>query len=760
MTLTLDPAWPWSSGGLLLVGLLLAALAVWSYRQSGLPPQRLALALGLRLVVVLLAVLALLRPALAFREDLRAPSVLVVACDSSESMTIQDEFDGLSRWEYLTRLLRRAEPTLARLQDERNIQVVFHRFAADVRDLGPAGDARADGKRSDYGGMLQALYERYRGERHLRGLLVLGDGTDNGTRHAALPLAAQWRNLPCPVHAFAFGKPTTGDRQADIAFTDLTTEPAPVVPIKGKLTLRALVDAPGFENRTVRARLFFDDREAPVLVGDKEAPFQEEALRLTTGNELRVVCNAPAKAGEVKVTLKIEPQRDELAAFNNEISTYVTVSKEGLSVLLVDKARAWEPVYISRALAGDPRIRLYDVAFRNSREAPDGKEDLYHFGERAYDVVILGDVTPGQVAAGGPRALATLRDMVQTRGVGLLFLGGFNAFSPAWKSSELGPLFPTELPDGPGQVEGKVRLGLTERGKAHFLVRLVDDATANLAAWEKLEPLDGMNRLGPLRPGTNAEVLVQSAPGGEPVLAARDFGAGRVLAFAGDTTWRWVRPPDGHHRHARFWKQLVLWLARQEEAQGSAWVRPDARRLPAGAKLGFAAGLRGKGGLDLKEARFEAKVVGPDGTETVLTTARDKEEERGNFWKTDRPGEYRVIVKATGKDGDGAPVTGEAAARFLVTQEDTEMARRAADHDFLRRLASSGGGTFHRADADEFGRFLDDIGSQPLPQVRPKTLVWPEWRRGALSAFLPLFFVLFVTLVSLEWFLRRRWGMV
>src|SRR5262249_18488342 len=158
--------------------------------------------------------------------------------------------------------------------------------------------------------------------------------------------------------------------------------------------------------------------------------------------------------------------------------------------------------------------------------------------------------------------------------------------------------------------------------KTHFVLRLADNAADNDAVWQqKVPPLDGMNRMGVLRPGGNGAVLARmSGPPTLPVLAARNYGAGRTMAFAGDTTWRWVRPPAGAQLHARFWKQLILWLAKQEEAEGNAWVKPDARRLVSGAKLGFAVGLRGRGGVEVKEPRFEAKVVGPDGAETSVQT--------------------------------------------------------------------------------------------------------------------------------------------
>jgi len=204
----------------------------------------------------------------------------------------------------------------------------------------------------------------------------------------------------------------------------------------------------------------------------------------------------------------------------------------------------------------------------------------------------------------------------------------------------------------------------------------------------------------------------------------------------------------------------VLWLAHQEKAEGNVWVKPDVRRLAAGGRLGFGAGVRGKGGLDLKDARFDAKVIGPDGSEVPVQTVRDKDEDRGTFWKTDVPGEYRLVVQGSAKDTDGQAVSGQASARFLVSQDDAEMTRRAADHEFLKRLAAAGGGKFHPGTEEDLARYLRELPSQPLAGMRPKANLWPDWRRSSLSPFPPAFLLVFVALVSLEWFCRRRWGMV
>ena len=70
-----------------------------------------------------------------------------------------------------------------------------------------------------------------------------------------------------------------------------------VVPIKGKLMVRATIDAPGFENSTVRVRL---------LLNDKEEKSQDATLKLTHGNQISLECDAPDKPGEVKVTVRVE----------------------------------------------------------------------------------------------------------------------------------------------------------------------------------------------------------------------------------------------------------------------------------------------------------------------------------------------------------------------------------------------------------------------------------------------------------------------
>jgi len=230
-----------------------------------------------------------------------------------------------------------------------------------------------------------------------------------------------------------------------------------------------------------------------------------------------------------------------------------------------------------------------------------------------------------------------------------------------------------------------------------------------------------------------------------------------------DTTWLWTglgfpNTAEGVDLHARFWKQLVIYLAQQENQGGSVWVRPDARRLPAGSQFGFTVGLRGKSGLDLPEGEFDVRVEGPGEIKEPTPVTRERDGSRGVFWKTDKPGEYRIVVNGRGKDTDGSSITGEASARVLIFQDDSETLRQAADHDFLTKLAAAGGGKFHRA--DELPRFLESLATQSPAAGRQKAVYWPDWRSARTTGFLPALFVAFVAVLGVEWGLRRYWGMV
>ncbi len=769
--LVLDPTWPWSLPGglsaLAAVAVTLAILTLWTYiGVQGARFGRVLVVLLLRLGALLVATLVVLRPSFADRDRATVPSKLIVLIDDSASMNIKDEMGGESRWERARRLLKApaVEALLRRLQNEQKVEIVYYQASEAVRKFDPTSQAL--GKRTDVGGWLHSLLKTHGGEQNLRGLVILSDGADNGTRHPALEQAARWRGLPCPIYTFALGSPTTTSKQQDIAVTAILPEPH-IVPVKNKLVVKAKINALNFEGQTVHVRLFVDGKQ----VG-RATPV---TLKKTLDNEVVVGEVHPQRVGEVKVTVAVDEVKGEVTTANNKMETYVTVTAEGVSVLWVEgKKRAYESVFaIRHALAKDKRFNVYYAERLKGGELAVGKKDWFNFKDQHYDVIVIGDISgsrfAGDLKAG---AFTTIREMVRDKGTGILMMGGYETFANSdWQDyPALTEMLPVELTE-PGQFRQPVQMMPTDAGLGYVL-RLSDPPKA---VWEKgdwLQPLEGMTNLGKVR--KDSTVFAVDERTNQPVMAARKFGEGRVLAFGGDTTWKaWRRSPEAIPLYERFWKQLILWLAKREDAGGNVRVIPDVRRVAAGGnhQVGFTVEALGKGGQPIADAKFKVKVIGPNKEETEVPVANEGGQLRGYFWRTNEPGDYVIEARATHPDGtkvDDRPGT----AKFLAYAEDLETLRPAADHEFLKKLAAAGGGTAYLGGEDKLVEFLDGLLAQPLLPSRARAEVWPDWRRTPVSdglgdqvaalwsSGLLACFVVFVTLLCLEWWLRRRWGMV
>src|SRR5262245_6512760 len=232
LSLTTDPVDPWNLPGVGWVALALTAVvllgaAAWSYyRVPAASPRRVAVLVVLRALALGLVFLALAGVSCVSRDEMKVPSLVLVGIDASESMKVNKDERGQARWDALVRTLGQAQPVIDRLRAEHNIQLVFFTFGDKVETFDPDNPGSAEGKYTDTAELLSTLLNRYRGERYLRGLLILSDGADNvASDPPARMLAAQFNGLGCRVHTFAFGSPTTTLAQNDVVVRNLATDP-------------------------------------------------------------------------------------------------------------------------------------------------------------------------------------------------------------------------------------------------------------------------------------------------------------------------------------------------------------------------------------------------------------------------------------------------------------------------------------------------------------------------------------------------------
>lgn len=759
----LDPVGGYGIAALVAALLLVLPLVVGPARRALSAGKRRTL-IAIRLAATLLLLVAWLRPALVTVRSEPLPATLLLLVDASRSMTVEDGLDGASRWESAGRVLAASREAIAGVAEEQDVRA--YAFADRLSPLaidergGVALPRSPTGGETALGGALSDLLADHAGGR-VMGVAVLSDGAQRAFPPrdlAPLVAARRLRNEGVPLWAFPLGDRLTSGG-ADLAIEDLVVSERAFAGAPLDATARLRVD--GYANREVAVRLLWENAE-----GDPEVV---DSRRVVTRPGVSVypiaLRHTPSAAGEWKLTVQAEPLEGETLTGNNQVSTFVTVREGGVRVLyLVGATRVGgspgvEQRFVRASLAASPDLVVERLSFNYEPPEPNLSRRL---DAEPFDVVIVDNVDSRAVDG---RTWLRLAEQVE-RGAGLAMLGGAHSFGPGGhRGTALADVLPIELGRAERQnfdapVRDDVHLPgplamrpTTPLGARHPILQLGGDDP--LQAWSRLPPLDGANRLQRSRLKPNAALLAEAGDGGAPLLVAGQPGLGRALAFAGDSTWRWVLAGEGD-AHRRFWRQAVLWLAKQDDKSGEAvYLELASRRVAPGAPIEIVGGVRLPKPDDAKNAaaaanlRYEATVTLPGGGARALALPGGRARSSTVFRDTRADGDYTVSLR--GYDGD--QLLGETRARFLAPRVDLELDRPAAEPDTLARLAEAtadaGGALLAPEELPDLLARLADREPDRRQEITNTATPWDTWP----------FLLLFVGLMSTEWWLRRRWGM-
>ena len=746
--------YPIADSYLLVAVLALAMFALLPLGRKNTTGRRRVILMTIRVAVIAMVLLAMLRPTLVYSHVRKERATLILMADRTRSMSVRDGLNGKSRWDLLGSTLSDAASSLKAL--DRNFEVKAYTFDSESHPV-EFKDGQITlpetplGQETSIGNSLDNVLSQEGGKRVL-GIVLLTDGRQQAVPpHDLSPMsvATKLRHQGDPVFPVVFGQSRGLGAAQDVAVKNLVVNER--VFVKNELSISGQIRVDGYVNREVPVRVLFET--AP---GKMEVVAQENLKATSDGQLLPVKFTyIPQMPGEYKVTLEAVPQPGELVTTNNQLSTFVQVLKGGLSVLYVEGALRVEQKFIRRALDASRDIKVDSIRLdpREPADRPSNMAELFRPGK--YEVYILGDVDSTALSE------AEWKDLAETvnRGAGLIMLGGFHTFGPGgYSQTPLADALPVVMDrlerqrfDEPVREDlhlpGPLHMQPTQFGQRHFALMLSADPEESAALWSKLPPLEGANRFLKTAPGA---VVLADADGDEkkPLLVTQNYGNGRVLAFAGDSTWRWWM--QGYEAaDKRFWRQVVLWLARKDQAaEGNVWVKLEGRRFAPGDPVEFSAGAQSANGEPAKDAEFQVEVVCPPKNARVPCLLKPKDDQMvGLFRDTAAPGDYVIEVTARQK----GRILGMAKARFSVTLQDLELDNASADPDTMESLAKATDG--RAILPEQLSQLVEELAQQAqlleIEEMTKKTF-WDKWA----------FFLTLVGLLSMEWYLRKRWGLV
>ncbi len=230
--------WLVSAAALALV-LLLTLLGLPRHK---LTPRRRWTLLGLRLVVIVLAMFAMLRPALVHTKTKRQSATLVLLVDRSRSMMVADAVGGKTRWQVLESIVEEALPTLEAMSQDWEVKVYTFDSEVEPRDFSTGAldlGGAPDGEQTAIGAALEDVLRREAGKR-LAGVVLLSDGAQRAYAPRDTPPQGPTRRLAdlgFPLYTLAFGQSRGLGQTRDVALKDLSVNQT--VYVKNELTVRA-----------------------------------------------------------------------------------------------------------------------------------------------------------------------------------------------------------------------------------------------------------------------------------------------------------------------------------------------------------------------------------------------------------------------------------------------------------------------------------------------------------------------------------------
>jgi len=731
-------AWPkWLLCVLLLVAA--AGLAWRVYSRLGRDSQNLkysqaAVIWLLESAVVCVVLILLWQPAIVVAELKPQQNVIAVLIDDSRSMAVSDS--GVTRELQAEQELQ--NNVLAALQAKFQTRLYrLDRGVTRIDSLQQLGAAAAPA--THIGDSLNQLV----GETNdlpLGAVVLLSDGSDNSGGIDRDTIAAL-RNRHIPVHTVGFGDETVSP---DVELDDAVV--APRVMANSRLSAEITFHQHGYDGRKATLAV----RDGNQVLSSREITFaaagriQSEAL----------VFNAGA-AGAKSLQFSIDPQPDERNRLNNSLTRPVNVESVQRRILYVEGEPRWEYKFIRRAEDDDKTVqivsmlrttenKIYRQGVNDPKELADGfpvrAEDLF-----GYSAIIIGSVEAGYFT---PVQQDLLREFVDRRGGGLLWLGGHSSLADGvWDGSSLVDLLPVVLPAHKNTFHrAPAYAELTTAGADSLICRLADDPDANAQRWKKLPYLMDYQEVGTPKPG--AAVLAEMRAGNQklPMLITQNYGRGRTAVLATSGTWRWqMSMPLGDTSHQMFWQQLLRWLA--ADTPGHVVATTPNRNLQDDGHVHLSAEIRDDQYQPAPDAKVEAHVLGPGGIAATVEMV-PVPDSPGSFqadWLAEKSGTYVAEVTAQ----KGGEDLGRDVIAFQRIDDAAENFHTEQNRDLLERLAQQTGGRYWRP--GDLEKLADEI---PYSEAGITTRETKElWN-------LPIVFLALLLARSVEWLLRRRWGIV
>ncbi|GAB4377128.1 MAG: hypothetical protein Kow0042_24380 [Calditrichia bacterium] len=691
-------------------------LALFYYRKT-LPPlsrYRRWFLILIRSLTLIIVLFILLQPILTLILEHQDPPLVAVLVDNSRSMLIEDG-SGI-RADSVRFLLNHINGD--NFSD--SLQFRLFRFDRQLRSF-QFDSLTFEGKQTNISRALQEVADSL-SENNLQAVVLISDGQFN---QGPSPLRIAER-MPVPVYTIAVGDSVS---RRDVRLSGVQANPVGYVGQELPVSVRILHS--GYDNKTVTIQ----------LKQGKQTVAAQKITLSSSGFEQKVDFALKAEQpGEIRYTIEVESFPDEITRDNNRSSFVVKILKSKIRALLLSGVPTFDQRLLIHTIRQLPDVQLTILTEKSPGAYYEARFPTVHLDSQ--DVFIfLGFPT----RYSDSNQLKQILGVIQKSQTPLyLFL---NRYSDLKKLSAWQSILPVNV-NSPLIEEGNVWVQLTTGGRLHPVTRLDDNPQRLSMLWNDLPPLTAFGRR--LIPEKGSQVLVEY-PGSDgkseyPLLIAGIQQNTKVLVFAGAQFGGWHFQLQDDPNRDRFFKMFtersLKWLVNREDIQ-RIQIHPVQKVFHAGEPITFSGQVLDEFYQRVNDAVVEIQIVGENVDQRDVLSGAD------GFYNYQASGlprgsyTYRLVAEK------GDRRLGEAEGKFVVESLELEMQEPEANPALMRAIALRSGGQYWKV--REFSDKMKMLHFDTRTRFTTvEHILWSKF----------YWLIILLIFLSVEWFFRKRWGLL
>lgn len=705
------PAWI-----IFLISWLFIAIAFFFYTRT-LPPlsnRRKTILIILRTINFIVLISLIFQPVLHYILQKRENPTLALLFDNSSSMKIAETYG--QRGDSLQYLLRR-------INSDWQIDSVIirsYRFSQELQLL-KQDSLDFAGTRTNIADALNSVRDSLL-HYNIRSIILFSDGLFN---EGANPLV-NVKDSPVPISTI-----TVGDTipKKDIEISGLRYNP--VVYAGDSITLSVNVSQTGFKPSNVLVRL----RGASGQIAAKSLLLPPTGFQKSLEFEI-----LPKEAGEFSYQVEVQSFSDEITARNNRKQFILRVLKSKHRILLVSGQPSFDQRILFHVLQQLPDVRVTVLSENrlgrfyepNVRSVDPDSQDLF---------IYLGYPT----VRSDKNFLNSMLSSIQKNNIPLLFM--LNENSNLSNLKPVQDILPVNI-NSRALPSNNAMVRLTATGLLHPATRMQEE-TRNLSEWWKdLPPVTSFGR--GLEVNSDASIIVRQESAREkeryPLLVAASRRDTKSLLFAMSDFASWHFQLQDDPEREFFFKsmidQMIRWLVSREDLQ-RIHIRPNQRVYRLGELVEFSGQVFDEFYREVDDAEVSIVIEGDSfRVEDVMPNL-------GGYYAfrtaSIPSGIYEYEIKAS----SGGRFMGSVKGKLAIEQLELEWQETVANMTLMQQLAANSGGRHW-----SINEFLNSINKfqfeEQIQLLSHELVLWNKY----------YWLIAIILLLSLEWFLRKRWGLL